>query len=426
MAAVSGVTRHRNFANAAAGVIAAISGKAAAAQDIFIASPPDVAGKRPQPAYDAKGFDFHGVKLLPRIDSGVRLDSNVLSSGVDAQSDGVAFLSANADIRYVRPRHAVQLSLSADANRYFDITQQNRNNYAASLSALGLIGPSTTYAARAAFRDQEAARGTVENDLGFGAPLERKTADFAVGFSHDFGGFGLRNEATFSKVDYSDIETAQGDIDQDFRDRNTVSNSTTASIDASERLSFLVNGTISKNDFTNEEAGVSRDSQSVSAGAGFAYNLTELISSSVIVGYRKTTFDDDSFSDFDGVSIAASVDWHPTPLISVSINSGQEILTSAFSQVDAITVTRSSATVDYELLRNFIVTGMMSYARENFENLNATAERYEAQIGGDYKLNRHLALGVRASYADRSLSPTAAPGQNFERYTLAFKLSVMA
>ncbi len=418
--------RHRSFFTATAGVMAALSGKAAAAQDIFVAAPPDVAGKRPQPEFDQKGFDLRGVKLLPKIDSGVRFDDNILSSGANVESDGVGFVSGELNLRYVRPKVAVQASLEADANRYFDFSEQNRNNYSASLAIGGIIRQSTNYFATAAIRDQEAARGTVENDLGFGSPLERKTVNLAAGVAHDFGGFGLRNETSFSKVDYGDVETQTGVISQDFRDRNTLSNSTTASVDLSERLSVLANGTVSSSDFVNEQSGPSRDSRSVSGGLGFAYNLTELLNSRLIVGYRKTNFTDDGFADFKGVSVSASVDWHPTALISVSVNTSQDILTSAFSQVEAVTLTRSSAVVDYEWLRNLIVTGSVGYARENFENLDATANRYEARLGGQYKLNRHLAVGVNGAYADRSLSSAAAPGQDFDRFTLTFRLSVLA
>jgi len=424
--AMNGTYRHRSFFTATAGVMAALSAKATASQDIFVATPPDVAGKRAQPEFDQKGFDFRGVKVLPEIDSGVRFDNNILSAGANAESDGAAFVSGALYFRYVRPTFAAQASLNAETNRYFEFSEQNRNNYSASLTVGGLIRQSTNYFVRAGFRDQEAARGTAENDLGFGAPLERQSLDFAAGISHDFGGFGLHNETSFSKVEYGDVETAHGPISQDFRDRNTLSNSTTASVDISERLSLLANGTVSSSDFVHEQGGPSRDSRSVSGGAGFAYNLTELISSRVLVGYRKTKFTDSGFADFSGLSIAASVDWHPTPLISISVNSGQEILTSAFSQVDAVTLTRSSVVVDYELLRNLIVTGSAGYARENFENLDATADRYEARLGGRYKLNRHLALGLRAAYADRTLSSAIAPGQSFDRFTLTFRLSVLA
>jgi hypothetical protein len=424
---MNGVCRHRNVLRAAAGALAAVTAKNASAQDIFVASPPDVAGKRVQSEYEAKGFDIRGVKLLPRIDSGVRLDNNVLSSGADAQSDGAATVSGVLDMRYVRPRRFLQASLTAETNRYFDLTEQNRNNYSASLATGGLIGQSTNYYARAAYRNQEAARGTSENDLGFGAPLERKSVDISGGLSHDFGGFGVRNETSFSNIDYGDVETADGPVSQDFRDRNAFSNSTTLSVDVSERMALLANGMVSKSNFTNEDAAEpSRDSRSLSAGGGFSYNLTELVSSSVIVGYRKTDFTDEGYADCEGLSVAASVDWHPTPLLSIALKSGQEIVTSAFSQVDAVTLTRTSVTADYELLRNLIITGSIGYARENFENLDATAERYDARLGGDYKLNRHVAIGVRGSYADRALSSAAAPGQDFDRFTLAFRLSVMA
>lgn len=398
--------------------LCALSGGSAASAQIFVDGPRDVAGARPQPEYDAQGVNAGGFRIYPTIDTGVRYDSNVFSRASNVESDGVVIVTPAIRVLTERGDHRAELSAKATINRYVDLSSQNRENYGVSFRLGGPVDGATDYFLTASYENRATLRGTVENDLTFGEPVVISGVDAAAGLTRQFGRMRATLRGSADQDDYASIETELGPVDQNFRDRWAYTGNLDLGYDLSANLAVFATGRVVRFEFADANPLTNRDATLSSGLIGFRYNITDLITSELGAGYRRNEFDNDNFSNFEGLALSGNISWHPTPLLSFRLKADQSTTTSAFNQVEAVTVSAASASADYEVLRNLVATASVEVARESFENFNEAAGRYSVTLGAQYKINRNAGLRLQADYRNRSELESAPQIGGAEGYSV--------
>ena len=395
----------------------------AAAQGIFVSEPANVAGRRNFPEYNTSGISIGGLQVRPFATTRLDYSSNILASSQNEQSDFFNVTGGGITLRRVRENQTLQVGSQISRRTHFELDEQNQTVFNASAGASGELVRATNYTARVSYSDRFTNRGTFENDFGVGAPVSLQTLNISGSLSRGFGGFTTSVSATYGKSEFGNADIGTGVVDQSFRNNQRFSASATVRLDVSERFSVISRGSIGKTDFEDDPGASIRDATISSISGGVSYNISELITSEVLFGYRSTSFDEDTFADFEGLAVAANISWYPTPLLSFSLDVSQDVQTSSFSQISAITVTRSSLNGTYEFLRNLNITASAQYTDEYFENLDQSAERFDAAIGARYNVNRNVTLSLEGRIADRTLSAANVPGQEFNRKTVGLRLS---
>ena len=79
-------------------------------------------------------------------------------------------------------------------------------------------------------------------------------------------------------------------------------------------------------------------------------------------------------------------------------------LTTSSSRLDSV----FELSVDYEVLRNLIVSPGLSYRFQDFQNSNREDHILEAFLKADYLINRYLHIGLEYVFADRNSNVSAA------------------
>ena len=375
----------------------------AAAQEIFDAAPPNVAGSRALPGYQPLGLRLGGVEVFPALEVGIEHDSNVYArSGNrnEVASDSAAIIEPRLRARKQWGSLRAEVSGRSLLKQYFEETSENRSDYSVNATLAGPIKDNTGFALNTSFNSRDAFRGTAENDLGDGAPIGIKTYSASLLLAHAFGRAKIAPQLFVTSTDYTSRDG--GVIDQDFRDRTFLGGRLRASYDVSETAAFFATGTLAQYQYKDGRECCNRDSDYTALRGGISYNVTELITSSVSVGYRNNDFKSDNFSDFGGLSVRAEIDWYPTTLISVSLQADQNITTSNFEQISAVSQTRAAVSVNYELLRNLNLRTSFSMTHDNFENIDGSVNRYLGDFSATYKVNRNIGVEVKAAYSGRS------------------------
>lgn len=392
----------RRFTAAAAGVISALfCGGQAFSQQIFQDGPSNVAGKRAQPEYDALGINVGGTRLYPSLAFAAQYDSNVFFSAGNETGDESYSVTPSLRAQTEFGRNQFDFDAKAAIKRYFDLKSQNRENYDATARMTGVIDKDTGYNVTVSYENREADRGTVENELTFGDPVNLSGFAVGAGVARQFGRLRGLARASVDTDNYKSIQTAGGVIDQDFRDRVAYQGQLDFGYDLTSDFALFTNGRIMRFAYSDENPLTNRDSTLVSTIFGVRYNITDLISSEVGAGYRTNDFENENFTDFSGLALLANISWHPTPLLSVNADVNQSTTTSAFDQVEAVTVTSASVSADYEVLRNLLASASVEAAQEKYENLGDAADRYAVRVGVTYKLNRMTAFKLQANYRHR-------------------------
>jgi hypothetical protein len=154
---------------------------------------------------------------------------------------------------------------------------------------------------------------------------------------------------------------------------------------------------------------------------GASFDLTNLIRGETQIGYQKQEYDNPQFNDVDGVSFLANVQYFPTQLITVSLDTARNIRETPYIGASGFTSTASSVGVDYELLRTLVLSASYGFTTDDYNGLDRKDDRSEFLIGGRYLVNRHIVIRAGYSHSEnKSKGASAIPGYKDN----AFKLSL--
>ena len=141
---------------------------------------------------------------------------------------------------------------------------------------------------------------------------------------------------------------------------------------------------------------------------GVEFGITPLITGELSAGYLRQDFDAAVFSDVSAFIYAFGLQWMPTPLMTVNAKGerllAESSLTTSSSRLDSI----FEVSLDYEVLRNLIVTPGFSYRFQDFQNSGREDHVFGAFLKADYLVNRHLHVGLEYDFANRDSNVATA------------------
>ena len=108
----------------------------------------------------------------------------------------------------------------------------------------------------------------------------------------------------------------------------------------------------------------------------------------------------------DAYSYRARVFWEPTTLILVAITGGREVGVSAEGGKSLTVTSDLGVRVDYELLRNLILTGRFGYQFTDYLGSSRRDELWKAEFLAEYLMSRTWSLV--SSYAFTDFDSTTA------------------
>ena len=130
------------------------------------------------------------------------------------------------------------------------------------------------------------------------------------------------------------------------------------------------------------------------------------------MGYQLQHYVDQQFEGVNGVALRGQLTWYATQLITVTLHADRTFQDSGLPDTAAARVNDVTATVDYELLRNLIVTGTLGYTRYDYPGLDRLDNRFAAGLGATYLFSRSVGIDARLQLS--------APG--FQRHCAWFQL----
>lgn len=380
------------------------------AQDIDLSQEPrDAAGSRAQPEYDPLGIHVGTATIYPTLSVSSVYDTNVFAESTDADSDLAFTVTPAVRAEISDARRIIAVNARARVRRYVQLTEQNDEQYYA--NALGRLnfGGRGYLQTNLGWSLSSPSRGTYQNSLQRGTPLREERLNGQVVADYRFNRLRLHGTVNTEKFDYDDVELDDGTIiDQDYRDGTQVGANLEAYYQVSSRISLVAQGSVDKFEYKDPDPLRNRDAVGTTVTAGALYEVTELFSFQLGVGYRKHDFDNPLLPDIDGLAFNGRMRWYPTPLISVKLDLNQSTDTSTLNEVSAVTVSSAVLETDYELRRNNILTARLEYSHERYSGLNENSAFMSASVRSEWKLNRWMRLAGSLTYDRRASGGSVA------------------
>jgi hypothetical protein len=394
------------------------------AQDTGPAGPPDAAGTRPQPEYDPLGIRVGAVDIYPTATVSGSYTSNIFAAPDNTQSDLYYTLTPAIRVTTSNDRRTLNLNGSARIRRYDKFDTQNDEQYFINASGRLNIGAYDSVQATAGWSQATAARGTYQNTLQQGSPLREERFNGALVGDYRFNRLRLNARVGGEKFNYDDIVLDDGTIiDQDYRDGNRINGSLAAYYSISSRFSLRLQGSVEKFNYQDPDPIRNRDATGYSVTAGGLYEVTELFSAELGVGYRRHNFKNPQFKDIPGFALNGRLRWYPTPLVSVRLDLSQTTDTSTLPLVTAVNVSSATLAADYELRRNVLLTGRLDFSHEHYGGVDANSNLMSASVRSTWKATRWLRVGGELAY-DRRTSADSAPISEFDAFRAMLSLTL--
>lgn len=369
---------------------------------------------RPRPDYQAIGLPVGVFTLFPRLQLDAETSDNIFADETDPQSDVIGRLRPSATLQSNWSRHSLNVFGRANTSAYADYDSEAATEWTAGgVGRLDVTRDSSITASAEAGRSVEP-RTSANTPVFAREPIKYDQSKLYIAGVSTLNRVKVSGRVDFSKVDYKDGVAASNGalIEQDDRDRDILVGTGRVDYAVSPATSFFVQAAANDRSYKTIVGGVpNRSSNGYELLVGSSFELGALVRGELAVGYVEQSFDNIAYNEISGFGARGELTWAPTELTTVTFTGSRTIEDAGIVNSAGYLSTTLQAQVDHELLRNFILTGILTYGQDEFDDLSRTDDRLGASFSGTYLINRNL--GVALSYS-RSSRDSQATGLDYD------------
>ena len=355
----------------------------------------------PQPGYEPRNLRVGTATVEASVETGLEFNSNIFATPNNEEEDLIVRIGPEITAASRWRNYALGAGAYANFRRFLENERENTETFGVNATVIAEVSREHKLSTEVRYdrsferRDDPDANSTAADPL-------TKIDIVGANIRYEFrpGRFGLAAGAGVSKSNYLSVQ-------DDDRDMTTFNVSTRALAGVSPDIDAFVEGYLVFRDarLDVDRNGVNRDTDTFGVRAGIAVDLTEKLTGEVSAGIFDANPQDPTLDDFSGFSASGRLRWSPRArtgvVLSVFRGDVATIRTGASGRID----TRLGVEVIQEVLHNVRVRGGVGYREGEFRTVNPQIEEdVTARVGGEYLLNRHIA--VNADYRFRSRNST--------------------
>jgi hypothetical protein len=385
--------------------------------------PDDTVADRLRPELLPLGVHVGAFTLFPDVGVQAVRRNNIYSQGQNPVDDTVTVLNPRIQLRSNWSRHSMIVAAEAEAGRFLNNSAENYDD--TRLTASGRITVSRNSGFRLAGRlaSLHEDRFSADNRQG-SSPTRYDQSSVSVGYQHNRARLTLEFDVALTTLDFDDVESVAGTIDNDDRDRERQSIRTRAAYEITPDLKVYAHATLTSLDYTTPLSAVTfaRSSSGGEVAVGATFDPTPLTTLDAFIGYAQRDYDDRRFEDLETPVFGATLTWRVSGLTTVTATALRGIEETALNGAGGLVATRIAVGVDHELLRNLLLHASVFRRETDFAGIERKDEDSGSRLAATYLMNRRLTVEFEYESREREFLATATPQDGFD--TGAFSLSI--
>lgn len=399
------------IAHGSAALGQSVSGSINAAQaqsvDLFARDRSVSVRERPHPEYEAFGIGLGAFTAFPRLQVDAESNDNIFAVTTGEDNDVIFRVKPEVSLESGWSRHALQAYARMSISRYQDFDTENTEDWGMGAAGRIDITRAANLAAGGDYARLTEPRTSSNAPASTADPVRYDLAQAYVAGARVSGRLKLSARADWRSFDYDDGATLSGVvIDQDNRDRAIVSLSGRGDYAISPDTALFVQVTGNERDYDVASIPLSpaRDSSGYEILGGANFELGAVARGEVAAGYISQQFEEAPYSEIEGFGARAQLEWFPTQLTTVTATASRTIEDSGIVGSGGYLSSAVGLQLDHELRRNIILTGQLSYSRDEYDGIDRDDDRFSASVGGTYLVNRRLGVSLAVSHLEQSSS----------------------
>jgi len=372
--------------------------------------------ERTRPEYDPVGYRFGPYTVLPSLEIGETLDSNILGSQTFERSDFVTTVKPAISVQSDWPTNAASFYAQGDVRQYARYSSENVGNMVVRGDGRLDIERGQTLSLEAGYQILHEDRYSPESQAAAGFagagdyakyPTEYSLTTGRLNYVYSPSRLGFEIQASVDKFQYSNEPTLNGDglvINSD-RSRAEFSLAPRVSYELTPgyQAFFEAIGNRRQYDTTFDASPdhLKRSSSGYAFAGGTQINLGDFLSAQGYLGFQNQDYDDARLGSNSGVYFGASVLWNITTLTSIRFQASRSIQETILADSSGFWDTQVKVSVEHELLRNILLTAGVAYDLAQYKGISREDSLASGRLGVRWALTQVYSLEGTAEIQHR-------------------------
>jgi hypothetical protein len=372
---------------------------------------------RQHPGYEPVGIRSGPWMLNPALTAGLLYDSNVFSSNTNRRSDLAAVVEPSLRARSMWDRHGLDLKVGAQTTQYKENSSLNQTNYG--IRGTGWFDVTRDLVVLTSFQASHLNEGvgSLASPANAAKPTPYDLFSGDVTVRKQFNRWAMALGVGVDSYDFGSTRALDGSIiRQDARDGQIYVVHGRTDYALSPNLGWFASAECNARDLRGTST-QSLSSQGMRALTGLNIALTRLITGEFGVGYVRQRFEDRAIGTIDGPAYSAAITWRPTRLIDVNFKAEQIVTQTSDTSVTGVLANNFQLGVDYELLRNVVVSVAGSFEKDRFQGQSRRDEVATLDSRIKYLPNRFGTISVFHRFTERDSN---VPTFSYQKHLVGF------
>ena len=357
---------------------------------------------RQQPGYEPVGIRADSWMFSPALTFGSFYDSNVFSSNTMKRSDIAAVIEPSLRANTLWERHGIDLRLDVQSTAYNQNPGLDQTNASLKGNAWYDISDDLAVLTNFQIAHLNEGVGTLSSPANAVQPTPYNLLSGDISLRKEFNRLTASVGLRTNSYDYQSTRAQDGTvINQDSRDGQIYTLHSRIDYAISSSLGWFAAVEDNERNIRGTP-GQPLDSQGYRALSGITVALTNLITGEFGAGYVQQRFVDPTIGTVEGPSYRARLTWRPTRLLDVHFNAEQLVTETAVTSSAGVLADAVQFGVDYELLRNVVLSAAGSYEIDRFFGQPRKDRVTTTDAGIKYLLDRFAAISVFHRYTNRN------------------------
>ena len=355
---------------------------------------------RSRPDYAAIGLRRGIFTFYPMVTLRAWYDDNIFARRFTKRDDVITRLAPSLIVKgRIRDHHFAAYG-GVEGVFYRDFHDENQTNAHAGLRGRVAIGRDMQLRYHGNWYRTHEKRGSSSAVISGALSEDPVTINtFRAGTAVDkrFNRFAVSVGGSYKRTTYDDATVGGLKVSQDFRNGDVYTLQLRTAYDISPSSAIFAEAGYEWRDYERRTL----NSGSVRAVAGIRADITHLLRGEIYAGYLQRTFDTPGVADIQTAHYGGTLNWFVTPLMTLTLLGERNIQETTFLRVGSYVESIAGVRVDYELLRNLILSGRASYQWDDYQD--AARDDYYKKLGlsATLLLNRHAHLSMDYRYTER-------------------------
>ena len=353
-------------------------------------------------------------RILPQFILSSAFDDNIFATRNNRVGDTILVASPSVVVNSNWKKHFARFDAGADIVRYAANKSENHEHFRISGEGRYDLTPQSNVYGGLLFRKDVEDRESPDDVFGTEPTIYYDSRAYA-GYFRQFTKWSLRTGVTVNALNFNDVNTSTGILNNDDRDRTDYTGGVRLGYNINAGLELYGQAAFDIRRYNDriDDNGFMRDSDGYRLIAGLKLGSAGSYTAGVYAGALGQDYDDPVLPDVNSTAFGANFTWFPSPLTTLNAYIDRTLEETTLSGASSYLYTSSGLTLTYQPVRDVTFRTFVTYSESDYQGIDRNDELSTAGaavkyfisnrifIQGDYQF-RHNVSNIVSQRYDRN------------------------